>query len=335
MRLLSLSLVILFAMLAPAKATDPPRVVVSIKPLHGLVAALLDGIAEPTLLVEGSASPHTFAMRPSDSRALQQADLVVWIGPQIEGFLVKPLSAMRDNVQSVALALDTRGLKMLNLEDHDHDSGHGHNEEHDRHRNKHHEDGHKDGHGERERHAEHAEDHSDEGEAKDPHIWTSPANARLIARRIAEALAPLTADPKLAENVAALDNRLVALDTEVREILEPVHEIGFVVFHPAYNYFVDAYHLNQVGVVSDAPELGTSAKHVSDLHHEIEESGAKCAFYEPQFPKRAVEAVAVAHNLRTAELDPLGADIPAGPASYEASIRDMATQIANCLSGNQ
>lgn len=287
---------------------EVPRVVVSIKPLHSIAAALLDGIAKPELILDGGSTPHSHAMRPSTQRMLHQADVIVWVGPELEGFLVKPLSVLSDRVRVVGLLDDTNGLHRLPLAPAEKDS-HGHG-----------------GHG----HAHNGHAAHDEL-AYDPHIWLSPANARAMARRMATAFAPFANAETLKKNLAALDQELAALETTISAQLSPLRDRPFVVFHPAYNYFVEAFGLHQPGIVTISPELGTSARHLSHLREEIAEAGAVCVFREPQFSDRSIAALVRGTNLRAGVLDPLGVDISPGPKAYAEMLNALAASMADCL----
>jgi zinc transport system substrate-binding protein len=289
---------LLVAWVLPA-AAEAPRVVVSIKPLHSLAAALLEGISQPVLLLDGAASPHAHAMRPSERRALQQADVVVWVGPELEAFLEKPLSVLPDQVRVVGLLRDVPDLHRLRLAEHGHE-GHG---------------------------------HARAGEELDPHIWLSPGNARLIARHLTEIFATFGETERLAANAAALDQRLVVLQADMAERLAPMQARPFVVFHPAYNYLVEAFGLRQAGTLALSPDHSASARHVADLRQEITRSGAVCAFAEPQFADRSLAGLARGTGLRVAVLDPLGVDVPAGPGAYVGTLRQLADALATCLAG--
>lgn len=91
-------------------ATAAPDVVVSIKPVHSLVAAIMKGVGEPQLIVDGAASPHTYNLRPSNARKLEKADVVFWVGPGLEAFLQKPLEALASKATVVELE-DAKGLE--------------------------------------------------------------------------------------------------------------------------------------------------------------------------------------------------------------------------------
>ena len=280
----------------------PPLVVVSIKPIHSLAASLLEGIAEPLLLVDGAQSPHSFAMRPSSSRALNNADVVVWIGPELVGFLAKSVSVLPDQVRVVSLLHDTPGLERLHLDEDDHDAAHDHH------------------------------NHGAAGEEDlDPHIWLSPANARAIAAHLADMFSAFGNADRLSANAEALDRQLAELDRTIAQQLAAVSERPFVVLHPAYNYWVKAYGLQQAGVISPNPEQGASASHIADLRQSIAKQSAFCIFAEPQFGNRKVQALAQQLNLRAGILDPLGADIAAGPKAYLAILGAMAAALSDCL----
>tara|TARA_R110002096_G_scaffold36365_2_gene101664 strand:+ start:643 stop:1533 length:891 start_codon:yes stop_codon:yes gene_type:complete len=292
---LALAVLLLALAFRPA-AADAPRIVVSIKPLHGLVAALLEGLAKPELLLEGEATPHAFTLKPSARQALQRADVVVWIGPGMEEFLVKPLSVLPDRVRTAALMQETPDLHLLPLAE-----THG------------------------------GDHHADDGDAHDPHIWLSLSNARRIAAYLAEVFAPLVPARQLEANALVLDQKLVALDREIAARLAPVRDRPFVVFHPAYNYFVEAYGLRQVGVLALSPTIGASARHLGDVRGAVVAGQAICAFREPQFSERAVAGLVRGTSLRQGVLDPLGASVPAGPAAYQLTLSGLTDMLVDCL----
>ena len=297
---LALAIAVGFSALGHATAASPPRVVVTIKPIHSLAAALLDGIAKPDLLVDGAQSPHSFALRPSQARVLREADVVVWIGPELEGFLAKSVTVLPDRVRVVGLLHETPGLERLHWDEHDHDH-------------------------------KHKRAASPGHEGIDPHIWLSPRNARAIAAHLTEVLGSYTDSPRLGQNAAALDRSLDDLDRELARQLAPVRSRPFVVMHPAYNYLNRSYGLNQIGIFTTNPEHGASAGRLSDLRNTIAKANAVCVFAEPQFSMKAIGALAAGAGLRSGLLDPLGADIAAGPGAYSVILQTLANAMAGCL----
>ncbi len=299
----------------PAQAVAEPNeagqargglgVVVSILPLHGLIAAVMEGVGTPRLLIRGGASPHDASLRPSDARALSAADLVVWIGPGLETFLDKPLRTLAGAARVLTLA-EAPGMVRL------------------------------------ERRAGGAfeaaaagvaeADHDRHG-AVNPHLWLDPRNAIEIARQAAAALAEL--DPgnaaRYAANEARLAARLEALDRELAARLGPVAGIPFAVFHDAYPYFEARYGLRSLGALTVNPAVPPGAKRLAALRVRLRQLGAACVFAEPQFRPAVVAALVEGTGARAASLDPLGTGLAPGPEAYFTLMRDLAGSLAACL----
>ncbi|NRG17477.1 zinc ABC transporter substrate-binding protein [Rhizobiales bacterium] len=304
---------------ATAQAQGAPKVVASIKPVHSLVSAVMEGIGEPGLIVEGAGSPHGYSLKPSDAAELENADLVVWAGPDLEVFLEGPIRALSRNAEVVALS-EAHGVKLLpyredgDFEAHAHEDG-----EHE------HENGHDSG-----------EDRSDHnGAGMDMHFWLDPQNARALVHEIEVALSAIDADNAgvYAGNARKLEDRIDALDAEIRGILAPVAATPYVVFHDGYQYFEKHYGLNAVGSISVSPEARPGAARVAGMREKVKELGAVCVFSEPQFDPRLVAVIAEGSNARPGVLDPLGADLEDGPDQYFDLLRNLAKSLAECLSG--
>lgn len=321
------------------EAAAAPKVVTSIKPLHALVAGVMKGAGDPTLLIDGAGSPHTYSMRPSQARALGGADLVVWIGPDLETFLVRPI----DNLAEGAKVLEVGALKSVTLldtreggtwEGHaDHaEEGHGDHAGHEDHAEEKH--GH-DEHG----HDEHAgrDDHAGRDEnahgGPDMHVWLDPENGVAIVEAIVAALSEI--DPGQAAlyggNGTALIAEIRASDAALRSQLAAVKDRPYVVFHDAYQYFEARYGLNAVGSITVSPERAPGARRLREIRAKIADLGATCVFTEPQFEPALVETVAEGTEARTGTLDPLGAAVQAGPGAYRAILRDLASGLTACL----
>ena len=353
--MLRLRLVIILAILSCASlARAEPQVVVSIKPIHALTASIMAGVGEPSLILKGAASPHGYALSPSDARALQDADLLIWVGPGLEGFLVSSLDSLAANATQVML-MEAEGLTLLpwrDTHDHAYHEGHGHHEDdHDDHAEAHHDDhhdehahgGHHDDHAQHYEHAHggHDDDHHDEkhhddhAEAEggwDNHIWLDPANAQPIVAAIVQALSALNpANAALFQaNAEALLTDIEALDAEIGRQLDGLGETPFVVFHDAYQYFEAAYGLRAPLAVSLSPEIPPSAQRLRAIQEEAE--GINCFFAEPQFSGQVVERLAEGLGFEVGLLDPLGANLEPGPAAYELLLRQLADSLSACLS---
>ena len=343
------------ALLGSNAYADPPAVVTSIKPVHSLVAGVMQGIGTPALIVEGGGSPHTYSLRPSNARALQGADVIFWIGPGLEAFLDRPIDSLGDTARVVSL-MEAHGLQHVAFreggpfkahahddhddDDHDDHKGNGHNDhaedKHDDHKGHGHgdhaedkHDDHKDdAHGDHDDHA-----HGEHGDERDAHIWLDPENAKALAHEIAEALGE--ADPANAAryeaNADVLSKRIDGLSAELHQTLEPVHERPFIVFHDAYQHFERRFDLNAAGSITVSPEVIPGAERVADIRHKVEELGATCVFSEPQFTPRLVTVVTEGTAAKSGVLDPLGTGIPDGPELYFTLMRNMATSMRACL----
>ncbi|MBO9422457.1 zinc ABC transporter substrate-binding protein [Labrenzia sp. R4_2] len=112
------------ALLAPAFA-DGPNVVTTIKPVHSIAAAVMEGVGTPHILIDGAASPHGFALKPSQAFLLEGADVVFWVGPELTSSLEKPISSMADKAARVEL-LDVEGIEQLKWREGDQFDSHDH-----------------------------------------------------------------------------------------------------------------------------------------------------------------------------------------------------------------
>ena len=310
-------------------------VVTSIKPVHSLVSGVMAGVGTPSVIIEGAGSPHTYSLKPSQAKQLQDAKLVFWMGDELETFLEGPIKNIAQSATAIKL-IDAQGLKKIKFreggtfDDHGHDDQDEHDhEKHDDHDHEKHAKKEHDDHGDHDGH----DDHGNGG--FDPHVWLDPVNAKAIVHEIEEAL--VKADPKHAStyeaNAHKMMEKLDALVAELREELEPVHEKGFIVFHDAYQYFEQRFDLAAIGSITVSPEVMPGAERVSELREKILELNATCIFSEPQFEPKLVETLVKGTGARTGMLDPLGATLPKGPDLYFQLIRNMASSLKTCLLG--
>ncbi|NTJ42508.1 zinc ABC transporter substrate-binding protein ZnuA [Agrobacterium larrymoorei] len=316
------------AMIASSNAMASPNVVVSIKPIHSLVAAIMQGVGEPQLIVDGGASPHTYNLKPSNAKAIEGADVVFWVGDGLEKFLEKPLETLGSKATVVELD-GAPGLEKLKFreggpfEAHDHGEheGHDHGGEEQAHKREHSHD-----------HAHEGHDH-DEGEY-DMHLWLDPQNAKAMATEIEKTL--LAADPANAQsyqdNTKKLMERLDALDKEIAETVAPIKDKPFVVFHDAYQYFEHRYAVKTAGSITVSPENMPGADRVKQIHTKVEELNATCVFAEPQFEPKLVNVVIQGTQAKSGTLDPEAGTLEAGPELYFKLMRGIAQSLKNCLS---
>ncbi len=277
------------------------RVAVSIKPIHSLVASVMTGVGEPELLLKGASSPHSFNLKPSDARTLSKADIVFWIGPDMEVFLTRPLKTLAASAQIVELS-KTPGLKLLPSEL---DQG-----------------------GEIDEAANH---HTHQN--MDPHFWLNPDNAIVLVQEIVKQLSMADADNAelFAANGAALIATLNRLTTELDATLAAVKTAPFIVYHDAFQYFIKRFGLTTTGAITLNPERAPGARKISQIRDRIAAGGIRCIFTEPQFNPAIVKSITDNTNTQVSVLDPLGADIPAGPAAYVTLLRDLSRTLVSCL----
>ena len=305
---------------AAAPAAAELKVVVTIKPVHALVAGVMEGAGTPTLLVGGRASPHTFALKPSDARALNAADVFFRVSEGVEPFTAKLVKALPDTVRVVTLA-DAPGIETLGarrggtFEAHVHEHGldgvqkfwasdHGADDD----------------------------DHDGRG-SRDGHIWLDPENAKAMVAEIARALsAASTADAALfARNAERVTAEIDALEAKLRRELDPVRNKPFVVFHDAYQYFERRFGLDALGSITISPEAAPSARRLIEIRRKIVALHAACVFGEPQFNPNLVAAVVEDTGARTGTLDPEGALVEPGPGAYATLLENLAHELVSCL----
>ncbi len=335
--------------IAAAKADI--EVVTSIKPVHSLVSGVMAGVGNPSVIIEGAGSPHTYSLKPSQAKQLQDAKLVFWMGDELETFLEGPIENIAQNATAIKL-IDAHGLKKIKFreggmfDDHGHDDHDEHDhekhdehdhEKHDEHDHEKHDD-HDDGKHAKKEHDDHGDHdgHDDHGHGEfDPHVWLDPVNAKAIVHEIEEAL--VKADPEHAStyeaNAHKMMDKIDSLTAELREELEPVHEKGFIVFHDAYQYFEQRFDLAAIGSITVSPEVMPGAERVSKLRKKISDLSAACVFSEPQFEPKLVETLVEGTGARSGVLDPLGATLTKGPDLYFQLLRNMASSLKKCLSG--
>jgi zinc transport system substrate-binding protein len=254
------------------------------------------------VLLPPGASPHNYALRPSDVRKVQSVDLVYWIGPDMEGFLPRVLNGR--TLPSVAVQ-DLPGLKLRRFAE----DSHSHAEEADEH------------------------DHDHRPGSLDAHLWLSPINARVIATKMATDLS--AADPANAaryqSNLKAFDERLDALDLRLKARLAGIAGKPYFVFHEAFDYFEESYGLKHAGVFSVAAEVQPGAQHVSAMRTRLQEVGKTCVFSEPPLRPRLAETLVAGLPVKLAELDALGGYTPATAQGYEQVLEKLGNDLAGCL----
>ena len=307
-----------FPMLANAE------VLASVKPLGFIASSIADGVTDTQVLVPAGASPHDYSLKLSDIQKVKAADLVLWVGEDIDSFLDKPVSQIdRKKVITIADLADVEPLLTKAHHEHFHEEGeHAHKHEH-----KHeHEHEHKHEH-------EHHHDHGDEGLTTNWHVWYSPAISQIVAQKVADKLTEQFPDKKalIEQNLANFNRTLAEQSEKIKAQLAPFADKGFFVFHDAYGYFNDAYGLKQSGYFTINPLVAPGAKTIAHIKEEIEEHRVNCLFAEPQFTPKVIESLAQSTKVNVGKLDPIGDSVALGAGSYANFLQATAESYAQCL----
>ena len=300
------------------------KVVTSIKPIHSLASYIMDGVGSPGLIVDGYNSPHSFQLKPSHAKMLEQADIIFWIGEDLENFLEKPLATITKKAEKIEL-LEIKGIKKLKFrernifEEHEGHDDHGDDAKKEEH----------DDHGHDAKKEEH-DDHEGHGHGEyDPHIWLDPINAKVILNEITEHL--IENDSKnaasyksnLAKALAKIDKLIINVITETNT------DLSYVVFHDAYQYYENRFNVNILGAMTVNPDVMPGAEQIHEIHEVIEHDNVNCILSEPQFNPDIIKSIAKDTSVKTGVLDPLGANLKPGKDLYFDLIRNMSASF-NC-----
>ena len=343
----------------------PPSVAVDIAPLHSLVSQVMGNVGQAKLLIPAEASPHNYTLRPSEAKALADADLVFWMGENLTPWLEKAIDNLASSAQKIevleiegTITHEFREGATFASHDHDHGEHEGHHDEHeedhhDEHEKDHHDEHEKDHHDEHEKdhHDEHEKDHHDEhkeghhdehkeghhdehhGEENDPHAWLDPENAKFWIGHIRNALSEqdpenaATYTSNAATAIASLDALIQSTNTRISQLGNP----QFIVFHDAYQYFEKRFGIAAAGSISLGDAEAPSPARINEIRETVKELGISCVFTEPQYNPGLVKNVFEGTRVSTiGVMDPLGVELPIGSSHYQALIQKMADSISQC-----
>ncbi len=314
-KLRTLSHLLLPLMLFSGSANaDGPRVVADIAPIHSLVSMVMDGVGQPQLLVPQNISPHHYSMRPSEAEALQEAQLVVYVGHDMSPWLEPVLETLAASASALDLSKVDNIMQLAYREgpifdDHDEEGHDDHDEE-----------GHDD-------HAHHDHD------GVDPHMWLDPMNAKLWLHAIASELTRI--DPKNAdrydENARSSSRTITLAMAQAEGHLASGKDNGFLVYHDAYQYFEKRFNRVAVGSISLSDASKPSAKRLRELKVLFEEEGVSCVLTEPQYSSKIVDSVFGGFKPTVGVVDPIGIDLELGATLYPELLENIALSIAQCV----
>jgi len=313
---LILTILSLVSFITPVNAEV--KVVTSIKPIHSLASYLMDGVGKPDLIVDGYASPHGFSMKPSHAKMLQNADLIFWVGEDLENFLEKPLNSIAKKAEKIEL-MDIKGLNVLSFRERNIFDDHDDHDDHEGHAKK-----------KKDDHDDH-DDHEGHGHGEyDPHIWLDPINAKVILKEMTEHL--IENDSKNVSTYKSnLDKALKDIDKLTMNVMTELNQsVSSIVFHDAYQYFEKRFNVNILGAFTVNTDVMPGAEQLAKIREIIEHDKVSCVFSEPQFNPDIIKAVAKDMNIKTGVIDPLGATLDPGKDLYFDLIRNMSASFKGC-----
>ena len=290
--------VLIFFLFIPYKGITAPHILVTLPPLHSLVAGVMKDVAIPTLLLDGLVSPHHYALKPSGRRKIENTDLLIWIGPNYEFFLEKPLE--QSSTKTIQLN-EMPDLIQLPIRSNDCPTC--------------------------------SHSHGAESHTMDPHLWLTPINAQKIVEIVADKLSQL--DPQNAsyykKNATVLISKLALLHQELTEKLTPVKNYPFLVYHDGYQYFEKAYQLTGLGALTLDPEIPISVQRLKTLEAQIKLKNVRCIFGETQFYPPLIKTLSDATRIKTGKLDPFGTIFPPDDTLYFKMMHQLADTFIVCL----
>ncbi|MBT0722945.1 zinc ABC transporter substrate-binding protein ZnuA [Rosenbergiella sp. S61] len=308
---LALGLSIMFAMSSLTQA----EVVTSIKPLGFIAAAIAEGVTPVTVVLPDGASEHDYALRPSDIRRIKNADLLVWVGPEMESFITRSASQLPANKNLELTALPVIQSHLVGEDDHDHPSlqANAINTANSSDR-------------------ELSDSHSHQG-TYNLHIWMSPEMALMSATAIHDRLVQSMPAQKikLDSNLSQFKDSLGDADKQISKQLSKVKDNRYYVFHDAYTYFEQHYGLSPLGYFTVNPEIQPGAQKLHEIRTQLTEHKAQCVFAEPQFRPAVIDAVSRGTGVRKGTLDPLGSNISLSQDSYVKFLSQLSSQYVSCL----
>lgn len=287
---------ILTSLLLIPSVASASTILTSFKPIQMIVTELTQGVSEPDVVMNSNASPHDYALKPSDVKKIQNADMLIWFGPDLEAFLTK-VAKSNDNLVTIS-EIPNINLREFGEDPHDH---------------------HHDGH-----------DHG----SHDPHFWLGIDQVEVASSYISNKLVEV--DPQNADvykkNLEVFLSQLADKKRSIEAQLAPVKDKGYYVFHDAYSYYEDEFGLNKLGHFTVSPERKPGAKTLISIKKTLAKQDVQCVFSEPQFTPAVIESVVRGSSTKKGQLDPVGSDIEVGKGSYFEFLQQLTDSYTSCLS---
>ena len=324
-------------------ASETTGVVTTIQPINSLVSAVIGNTGKTVSLIPAEISPHEHKLKPSDTKKLQNANIIFFVSDHLESSVARVFDKLPKNIKIINL-MEESGIKHLAIRDneawerHDHHHGHGDHDDHDKHDKKHDDHDH-DKHSKKhddhdhDKHAKKHNDHDNYENKEDVHIWLSPDNAVKIIKKINKELSLYF--PENAKiynkNSSQMIKQINQLKVELKKELSGIKDKPYVVFHDAYQYFETSFGLNAVGSVALEGDIASSPKQIAFIKDKIVKLNASCVFQEPQFDSKLVKIVVEGTDAQIGTLDPLGVNIKGKENFYLQLLKNMAKSLKDCL----
>jgi len=280
-------------------AQSTPNVVVSIKPLHSIVSALMEGVSRPQLLLESSDSAHTFHLNPSQLNLLSNADLVITIGDGFETGLKKTLRNIK--VGSHIIVSEINGLHLFDFRNPDTNEM-DKNEEH-----------------------EHADN--------DLHLWLDIDNMQKTAQYINEQLIKIDPNNRITyeTNLVKIHSRLNKLKSELQQQIAPFRSERFAIFSDTLQYFEKSFQLQKPVIITPYHGARLSIHRTLEARKKMKDLKIKCLLYGPENTSKKVNVLSEGLSIKALRIDILGAKLNAGSDQYFNLMKGLSSQLVKCL----
>ncbi|QYN42824.1 zinc ABC transporter substrate-binding protein ZnuA [Gilliamella sp. ESL0443] len=276
------------------------NVISSVRPIGFITEAITSGVTNTDILLPDGASPHTYSLKPSDLAKIKNADLIIWIGEDMEVFMPTVLKNVDEHKQIELM--DVPEIKsLLRTNHHDEEIPHDDNDHH---------------HGE-----------------YDEHIWLSPKIAKIIAKSIHDKLIELYPNKVqlLDANLNEFITNLSETEQNIAKKLISVQNRGYFVFHDAYGYFESQFGLKNLGSFTINPAVQPGVQTVYAIQKKLAEHQAVCVFREPQFSPAVIKKLVNGTNVKIGELNPLGTGIIVEKGAYSHFLLTLTQELLDCL----
>jgi len=280
-------------------AQSTANVVVSIKPLHSIVSALMEGVSRPQLLLESSDSAHTFHLKPSQLKLLSKADLVITIGDGFETGLKKTLRNIKVGSHIIVSEID--GLHLFYFRNPDTNEV-DKNEEH-----------------------EHADN--------DLHLWLDIDNMQKTAQYISEQLIKIDSNNSntYENNLVKIHSRLNKLKSKLQQQIAPFRSERYAIFSDTLQYFEKSFQLQKPVIITPYHGARLSIHRTLEARKKMKDLKIKCLLYGPENTSKKVNVLSEGLPIKALRIDILGAKLNAGSDQYFNLMKGLSSQLVECL----